>query len=313
MAGGNVMSRDLAYVIYTSGSTGVPKGVGCHHEGAMNTLDDVNERYGVGADDACLALSSSAFDLSVYDMFGVLGVGGRVVVPPSSVVSPPQPSAWLELVEREGVSVWNSVPAFVELLVGQAGTRALGCRRACARADEATGCGWGRVLAICAARRRVASARGEHGRRDGGGVVGGELEASRVDGARRLELGAVRPADAQPEHRGDRQRTMRRCEPWVTGMIYIGGAGVALGYFGNEAQTARQFVRDASTGAPMFRTGDLGRVRPRGEGDEGDELLIEILGREDSQVKLNGFRVELGEIDSVLEAHERVGRAARRR
>ena len=132
----------------------------------MNTLDDVNERYGVGADDACLALSSSAFDLSVYDMFGVLGVGGRVVVPPSSVVSPPQPSAWLELVEREGVSVWNSVPAFVELLVGQAEharARLPSCMRRVLMSGDWVPVGLAsRLFALCddASRLRVVSMGG---------------------------------------------------------------------------------------------------------------------------------------------------------
>ena len=268
----------------------------------------------MGADDACLALSSSAFDLSVYDMFGVLGVGGRVVVPPSSVVSPPQPSAWLELVEREGVSVWNSVPAFVELLVGQAEharARLPSCMRRVLMSGDWVPVGLAsRLFALCddASRLRVVSMGGAT--EAAVWSVEFELEASRASmvpaGWSSVPYGL--PMRNQSIEVID-ERTMRRCEPWVTGMIYIGGAGVALGYFGNEAQTARQFVRDASTGAPMFRTGDLGRVRPRGEGDEGDELLIEILGREDSQVKLNGFRVELGEIDSVLEAHERVGRA----
>eukprot|EP00966_Prymnesium_polylepis_P159352 3682925-Prymnesium_polylepis.1 len=83
---------------------------------------------------------------------------------------------------------------------------------------------------------------------------------------------------------------LQHCEPWVTGAIYIGGAGVALGYYGNELQTARQFVRH--DGEWLFRTGDLGRLRPDGN--------LEILGREDSQVKVNGFRVELGEIEELL-------------
>jgi non-ribosomal peptide synthetase component F len=120
MAGGCVHPRDLAYLIYTSGSTGVPKGVACHHEGAMNTIDDVNERHGVGEEDACLALSSLSFDLSVYDVFGLLSAGGRVVLPSSESTAVPSPSYWLSLVSSEGVSVWNSVPAFVELLVGDA-------------------------------------------------------------------------------------------------------------------------------------------------------------------------------------------------
>ena len=95
---------------------------------------------------------------------------------------------------------------------------------------------------------------------------------------------------------------MEHCEVWVTGVIYIGGAGVAHGYYRNEERTAYQFVKHPLTGEALFRTGDLGRVRPDG--------LLEILGREDSQVKVNGFRIELGEIERVIQKHEDVLTAA---
>jgi acyl carrier protein/pimeloyl-ACP methyl ester carboxylesterase len=97
---------------------------------------------------------------------------------------------------------------------------------------------------------------------------------------------------------------MEHCEAWVTGSIFIGGVGVAHGYYRNPERTAYQFVRHPSTGESLFRTGDLGRVRPGGGGQ------IEILGREDSQVKVNGFRIELGEIERVLTQHEGVASAA---
>ena len=88
--------------------------------------------------------------------------------------------------------------------------------------------------------------------------------------------------------------TMEHCERWVTGVIYIGGAGVALGYYQNPEKTAKQFVIHPRTGEYLFRTGDLGRLRSSGE--------IEILGREDSQVKVNGYRIELGEIEKIVQA-----------
>jgi yersiniabactin nonribosomal peptide synthetase len=108
---------DLAYLIYTSGSTGVPKGVRCHHAGAANTVDDLNERLCVGPRDRVLALSSLSFDLSVYDIFGMLSRGAAVVVASAASLSPPDPAEWLELLQSEGVTVWNTVPALMELLV----------------------------------------------------------------------------------------------------------------------------------------------------------------------------------------------------
>ena len=107
----------------------MPKGVCCHHQGAINTITYLNERFHLGPRDKCLALSSLAFDLSVYDIFGPLA-RGSVVVPPATSVSPPD--LWLDLVREQGVTLWNSVPAIVELLVSHASTAASNCRRVCA-------------------------------------------------------------------------------------------------------------------------------------------------------------------------------------
>lgn len=90
---------DLAYVIFTSGSTGVPKGVMIGHRAAVNTLVDINERFGIGPGDRVLALSSLSFDLSVYDIFGTLAAGGAIVVPDAA--AGPDPAAWAALVVRE--------------------------------------------------------------------------------------------------------------------------------------------------------------------------------------------------------------------
>ena len=110
-----VKEEDLAYVIYTSGSTGLPKGVMIDHRGAVNTIVDMNERFGVGEKDRVLGLSSLSFDLSVYDIFGVLGGGGTVVVPEAE--GQRDPGHWLEMMREHGVSVWNTVPALMEMLV----------------------------------------------------------------------------------------------------------------------------------------------------------------------------------------------------
>ena len=107
--------EDLAYVIYTSGSTGVAKGVMIDHRGAVNTILDINRRFGVAAADRVLALSSLSFDLSVYDIFGTLAVGGTIVIP--DIAGLRDPAHWAQIVAREKVTVWNSVPALMDLLV----------------------------------------------------------------------------------------------------------------------------------------------------------------------------------------------------
>ena len=107
--------EDLAYVIYTSGSTGLPKGVMIDHRGAVNTIVDINQRFGVGPADRVLALSSLSFDLSVYDIFGTLAAGGTIIMPDASATR--DPAHWAELMVQEQVTVWNSVPALMEMLV----------------------------------------------------------------------------------------------------------------------------------------------------------------------------------------------------
>ncbi len=105
---------DLAYVMYTSGSMGQPKGVMIQHAAVVNTLDDINERFSVSRTDRVLCLSSFAFDLSVYDIFGVLGAGGAVVLPNDPAAR--EPAAWVDLIDAHQVTLWNTVPALMELL-----------------------------------------------------------------------------------------------------------------------------------------------------------------------------------------------------
>ena len=98
----------------------------------MNTVVDLNSRFDVGAGDRVLALSSLSFDLSVYDIFGALEAGGAVVVPPADSVSPPDPEKWLELVREDEVTIWNTVPRYLELLVShceQSGEKIPPCLR----------------------------------------------------------------------------------------------------------------------------------------------------------------------------------------
>ncbi|MBO0830514.1 MAG: acyltransferase domain-containing protein, partial [Actinobacteria bacterium] len=105
--------EDLAYVIFTSGSTGVPKGVMIEHSAAVNTVTDINERFGVTADDRILALSALNFDLSVYDIFGLLAVGGAVVLPTSGMSR--EPAEWARLVIEHRITIWNTVPTLMEM------------------------------------------------------------------------------------------------------------------------------------------------------------------------------------------------------
>lgn len=287
---------DLAYVIFTSGSTGEPKGVMIDHRGAANTIDCVNRRFGVGPHDRVLAVSSLGFDLAVYDLFGVLAAGGTVVLPDH--FRRRDPAHWAELVARERVTVWNSVPALAEVLAGYAealSPRALGTLRVVLLSGD-----WIPVTLPDRVRRLAADARVTG--------LGGATEGSiwsvwhpigEVDPAwRSIPYGV--PMDNQSMHVLDHALAPR--PDWVAGELYIGGAGVALGYWGDPVRTALSFPPHPRTGERLYRTGDIARYLPDG--------TLEFLGREDNQVKISGFRVELGEIEAALERLPAVRSAA---
>ncbi|MCG5445421.1 amino acid adenylation domain-containing protein [Micromonospora sp. NIE79] len=273
----------LAYVIYTSGSTGTPKGVMIEHGAALNTVVDINRRIRLEPDDRVFAISSLSFDLSVWDVFGTLAAGAALVLPAAS--ARPDPEAWLLAARRHGATVWNSVPALAELLVEVAAGRDVPPLRAILLSGD-----WiplplpDRLRALWPAARVIA--------------MGGATEASIWSNI--FEVGAVDPEwRSIPYGRPLRNQTMTVRDhrlnvraPWATGAIYIGGVGVARGYAGDAERTAEKFVHDPATGDRLYATGDLGRYWPDG--------TIEFLGRADRQVKIQGFRVEPGEIEAVV-------------
>jgi amino acid adenylation domain-containing protein len=275
---------DLAYVIYTSGSTGLPKGVMIDHRGAVNTVLDINQRFGVGPDDRVLALSSLSFDLSVYDIFGVLAAGGTIVLPEETADR--DPSRWLELVHREGVTVWNSVPALMSM-AAEYGQPLDDTLRLVMLSGDWIPLSLPERIRALAPRARVVS-------------LGGATEASIWSIYYPVE--AVDPAwhsipYGWPLANQSFQVLNERLEPcpeWVTGQLFIGGIGLAQGYWKDADKTAVRFIDHPATGERLYATGDLGRYRSDG--------TIEFLGREDFQVKVQGHRIELGEIELALEA-----------
>ncbi|MFF3306020.1 amino acid adenylation domain-containing protein [Streptomyces sp. NPDC002952] len=272
----------LAYVIYTSGSTGEPKGVEISHAAAANTIDDVNTRHGVGPGDVALQVSALDFDLSVYDLFGLLAVGGTVVTLTEDLRR--EATAWAALATEHGVTVWNTVPTLLDMLLVacESGTALPRLRVAIVSGD------WvgldlpDRLRAVAPNALLVA--------------MGGATEASIWSNA--FEVETVDPAWVSiPYGRPLANQRFRvvdehgRDRPdFVPGELWIGGAGVALGYRGDPERTAASFV--VADGERWYRTGDLGRYHPSG--------ILEFLGRRDHQVKVRGHRIELGEIEAGL-------------
>lgn len=287
-------SQDLAYLIYTSGSTGTPKGVMIDHRGALNTILDINRRWSLSSSDRILGLSSLAFDLSVYDIFGPLSCGAALIVPDEA--GRRDPAHWLSIGEEFGVTVWNSVPALMTMAVEYAERRSIHLP-ASLRLVLLSG-DW-IPLSLPERVRRISSAKDIVG-------LGGATEASIWSNW--FQIDTVEPTWTSIPYgfplTNQRYRVLdamgRDCPDWVPGDLYIAGVGLAHGYWNDPQKTQHSFVRDPN-GERLYRTGDRARYWPDG--------TLEFLGRLDFQVKINGHRVELGEIDAAMARIDGVSQA----
>ncbi|MEM7384039.1 MAG: amino acid adenylation domain-containing protein, partial [Verrucomicrobiota bacterium] len=294
--------NDLAYVIYTSGSTGSPKGVMIDHRGATNTVLDLNQRIDLRPEDRIFAISSLGFDLSVYDIFGALAAGAAIIIG-SREDRQNDPAYWLDLAKRHCATVWNSVPALARLLVdGMEASLPQGLElRAFLLSGDWIPLPLPDAIATSFPEAEIFS-------------LGGATEASiwsiihpinQVDPSW-PSIPYGKPLTGQTWYVLD--ENLRPCPPWVPGELYIGGIGVAQGYWNQPALSAERFLPDpfSKFSHTLYRTGDWGRLRSNVTG----EPLIEFLGREDLQVKINGYRIELGEIEAALQNHPNVEQAA---
>ena len=286
---------DMAYIIYTSGTTGRPKGVAINHRGAVNTILDVNRRIQATSADKTIAISDLGFDLSVYDIFGMFACGGSIVIPAQSKVK--EPSGWLALVEHYGVTIWNTVPMFMQMFLSYleyqkaADTGSLRCILLSGdwipltiRKDVDTFIGSCDVYGL-----------------------GGATEASIWSNIFTIDR-------TEPDWKSipygkplANQRyyifndLMQDCPNNVIGNLYIGGDGLAMEYWKDPENTSASFITHPSTGERLYRTGDTALYRPDGN--------IEFCGRDDGQVKINGFRIELEEINKQMQRNPAIRQA----
>jgi amino acid adenylation domain-containing protein len=267
----------IAYVIYTSGSTGQPKGVEIPHRAVVNFLASMTDRPGLREDDRLLAVTTLSFDIAVLELFGPLGVGAEVVL--ASREQAMDGEALKALLTEQRITLMQATPVTWRILL-QAGWQ-----------------GSAQIRVLCGGEALAADLAA------GLLEVGGEVwnlygptettvwsTCSKVERGVPVSIGTpianttVWILDAQ----------QRLCPIGVPGEIWIGGAGVALGYRHRPELTAERFIDDPFAdhpGARLYRTGDRGRWLANG--------TLEHLGRLDFQVKLRGFRIELGEIESV--------------
>ncbi|GLU50148.1 non-ribosomal peptide synthetase [Nocardiopsis ansamitocini] len=281
--------EDLCYVIYTSGSTGRPKGVLLAQRGRVNNFGDFNRRFEVGPGDAVLSVSSLGFDMTTYDLFGMLIAGAATVLPDPG--RDRDPAHWLDLLRTCGVTIWHSVPALLDLVLFAA--EKLGVRKLPGLRLVLLGGDWipvglaDRVRALAPFAQVIS--------------LGGATEVSMdsviypIDQVApdRRSVPYGRPMAGQRAYVVDVDGHL--APVGVPGELYLGGVGLAWGYTGAAARTAERFVPDPfspSPGSRMYATGDSAEYFPNG--------VLKLIGRLDFQVKIAGNRVELGEVETAL-------------
>ncbi|MCP4116342.1 MAG: amino acid adenylation domain-containing protein [Desulfobacteraceae bacterium] len=279
---------DLAYIIFTSGSTGTPKGVMVKHRPVVNLIQWVNTTFEVGPSDRLLFITSIGFDLSVYDILGVLAAGGRLCMVTSEDARNPQ--VLLDCILTEGITFWDSAPAALQLLVPHMEQMGDRLEKSRLRLVFLSG-DYIPVTLPDQIRNRFKDAR----------VIslGGATEATVWSNVYPIQK--VNPCwntipYGKPIQNARYYVLNRDLNPvpiGVPGDLYIGGDCLSSGYVNDEEQTARVFLENPHLpGETIYKTGDRARWRRDGN--------LEFLGRSDFQVKIRGFRVEPGEIEAVL-------------
>ncbi|PHN53867.1 MULTISPECIES: amino acid adenylation domain-containing protein [Pseudomonas] len=275
-----------AYVIYTSGSTGKPKGVVVRHCNLMSLLAGTQEDFKLSASDIWTLFHSSAFDFSVWEMWGCLLTGGHLVVVPYWVSRSAR--EFHELLVREQVSVLNQTPsAFSQLIEADGHSGEPLALRLVVFGGEPLDAG---MLVRWFDRHAESACRMVNMY----GITEATVHVTSQTITRREALKTTRsvgrPVDGWHVYIMDEAGQL--LPPGISGEICVAGAGVALEYLNQPQLTAERFISKPGDTGRLYRSGDKGRLRPDGR--------LEHLGRLDSQVKLRGFRIELDEIRSVL-------------
>ena len=286
-----VDDKALAYTIFTSGSTGKPKGVMISNESVCNTIMDINARYNIDEKDRIFAISALNFDLSVFDIYGAFTTGATLVIPDEDERK--DASAWLRWAVEENITVWNSVPAIVKLLCDEALYKEVNLPeslRLVLMSGDFIAPQLTQELASVTTQCEMVS-------------LGGATEGSiwsiyyPIEHSSEEKIPYGYALANQEMHILDSALQAR--PNFVQGDIYIKGKGVALGYLNDAERTAEQFI-STDTGV-LYKTGDIGFFNAKG--------YIEIGGRIDDQVKIHGYRVELGEIETQLLALKGISEA----
>lgn len=285
--------HDLACVMYTSDASGLPKGVMLHHQGIVNTVLDINHRFAIGDTDKIFALSDLDVEQSLYDIFGILAAGGTLVLPPKEGVS--DNMLWFDWLIEHQVTIWNSTPDVLQWLINCRETVSPCWKQVCLRIALLSG---SEISPSLLDRARTCLP---------------DMQLICLNGALEASLWTtVSPAIAPDASREilpygvplNNQRVyvlnelLEPCPVEVPGHIYVGGVGLARGYWRSEAKTRECFLSSHRIGERLYKTGERGCYLPDG--------TIGYRGRTDLQIRINGHRVELDEIENTLMRHPEV-------
>jgi amino acid adenylation domain-containing protein len=287
-------SGDISYIIFTSGSTGTPKGVVETHRPVINVIEWVNKTFGVGYPDKLLFVASLGFDLSVYDIFGILASGACLRVVGAEDIK--DPGKLLDIIMIERITFWDSAPAALQQLAPFLPEVASYAEPGRLRLVFLSG-DWIPVSMPDALREAFEGVR----------VIslGGATEATVWSNY--YPIGEVDPSWPSIPYGKPIQnakyyildRNLEVCPLRVPGDLYIGGECLAVEYINDTALSAHKFIANPfENGEKIYRTGDIARWFEDGN--------MQFLGRKDQQVKIRGYRIELGEIESQLTSHPQV-------
>lgn len=292
---------DLHCILFTSGSTGMPKGVMVSRPALENVVRDGIERFEIADHSRILSLTPFHHDMCMFDVFSAVATGACIVLPTPEKRRDPE--HWLALAGKHDVTFWNSVPAMMTMMLDfcdgrlaqrEAHREALGALHSVTLGGDWIPLDTARRLQDLSPRASLYS-------------VGGPTETTvwnichpvAPEDAAGRSIPYGRPTANNRYHVLNER--MEDCPDWVPGELFCAGVGVALGYLGDQVRTDAVFVEHPISGERLYRTGDRGRYRSDG--------TIEFLGRQDNQINLNGYRLELGEIEARLAKHPAVAQA----
>jgi amino acid adenylation domain-containing protein/non-ribosomal peptide synthase protein (TIGR01720 family) len=291
-------ANSIAYVIYTSGSTGKPKGVTINHNSVVNTINSINYKFSLTSIDKVLGLSSLGFDLSVYDFFGITAVGGTIVLPDRERSK--DPAYWLDLILKHSITIWNSVPQLAQLIIDSYDFSKFSINSK-------------NIIFLLSGDRIPLQLPAQIKQKflnsnviSLGGATEGSIWSIWYDTQDLSNYNVNIPYGKSMPNQNMYilDRFGDHCDIGVIGDIYIGGKGLALGYYNMPMQTAEMFManpfcidkydqyNNQGLGSRIYKTGDIGKYLPDGN--------IEYVGRSDFQVKVRGYRIELGEIENII-------------